>query len=198
MTSDPNPEAREHVEQRVPGETLHKGMFLIRPSLEDVDLGGVTARHGSYSQVWKGRLRSNFISDPLGLYYRLSEAGLNLIHLYSAIEHWCEPPTSVIHAPQKSRHFQILIEVLDLDENRVVVHGHGSSPWWQLAWAEIQRSRGQAIQSGFLEKEIIEEELVTILRGLLPQIRKEATTNARFRLLSRRGLMCEGISYSSV
>ena len=77
-------------------------MFLIRPKLVDVDLGSVAAQHGSYSQTWKRRLRDEFSSGADDLIKRLRKAGLNLVHLRSAIEHWCEPPTSVSMPRNKS------------------------------------------------------------------------------------------------
>lgn len=50
------------------------------------------------------------------------------------------------------------------------------------AWLEIRRSRGEAIQSGFVEKEIIDEQLLIILHELLPQIREGTAKKAAFEV----------------
>jgi hypothetical protein len=180
LSFDPDPAAHRPIDHRVPGQTLHEGMFLISPLVEDIDLGGLIAGHGSYSETWKDRLKHEFHTNKRDFISRLRNAGLNLVHLRSAIEHWCEPPTSVIHAPQQTRHFEILIQVLGLDSTVATAHGRRS--WWRLAWDEIRNSRGEAIHTGFVEKEIVENRLLEILRGLLPQIREHATHNVGFRL----------------
>jgi hypothetical protein len=177
LSFDPEAAGDDQIDRRVPDETLQVGMFIIGPTLEDVDLGGVATKFGSHSRVWKERLRSEFHSNADGLVRRLKNSGLNLVHLRSALENWCRPPTSVIHAPQSMRHFEILIQVLGLEQSE----SEGKS-WWQLAWVEIRRSRGEAIQSAFLEKEIVEEQLLISLKILLPEIREKAAAKAGFML----------------
>jgi hypothetical protein len=81
----------------------------------------------------------------------------------------------VIHAPQKRKHFQILVDAL-----AIAAHPVGGVDWWQLAWNEIRHSRGEAIQGGMHEHEIVEEQLIEILRPMLPQIRGEAATKPTF------------------
>jgi hypothetical protein len=55
-------------------------------------------------------------------------------------------------------------------------------PWWEYAWAEIGHARGEAIQTGIQEHEIVDEELFAILNDLLPDIRRHATAEAVFEL----------------
>lgn len=179
---DPNPSSKDPIDYCIPDETLSERMFLIQPNIADVNLGGATAQHGAYSQVWKRRLTEEFHSNQNDLINRLRKAGLNLVHMRSAIEHWCEPPSNVIHAPQQMRHFEILIQVLGLDDLENINRNQASSPWWQRAWVEIRRSRGEAIQSGFLEREIVDEQLLAILHGLLPQIQERAAERASFEV----------------
>ena len=179
LSFDPNPSAREPIGFRIPNETLVEGMFLIRPVVDDVDFGGIKAKHGQYSLIWKTRLNEEWQKDGTGFIKRLRESGLALVHLGSAIEHWCEPPTTVIHAPQQKKHFEILVKVLGLKNDNSVLTQFS---WWRLAWAEIGRSRGEAVQAGVQEQEIIEEQLLGILRVLLPEIRDKATTNEGFTL----------------
>jgi hypothetical protein len=181
LSFDPDPAAREPIDHRIPYETLQEGMFLILPNVETFDFGDPTAQHGIYSQIWKDRLKHEFRMDEQDLIDRLRGAGLTLVHLRSAIERWCEPPNSVIHAPQLMKHFEILTEVLRLGDTSSP-RDPTSPPWWRRAWGEIRRSRGEAIQSGFAEKEIVEEQLIAILRGLLSRIREQAAENMRFSL----------------
>ncbi len=179
LSFDPSPAVREAIAFRILSETLVEGMYLIRPVVDDVDFGGIRAKHGQCSQIWKATLKLERERDALGLIKRLREAGLILVHLGTAIGHWCEPPTTVIHAPQQMRHFEILVKVLGLDNEGTAMPG---VPWWRWAWAEIGRSRGEAVQAGVQEQEIVEEQLIGILQCLLPQIRENTATNDGFHI----------------
>jgi hypothetical protein len=183
ISFDSNPSTREPIARRLPGDTLLDGMYLIRPILADLDLGGVRAEHGHYSQTWKTRLRQQLQTDAPGLVARLRAAGINLVHLLAAVETWCGPPTTVIHAPQQIKHFEMLIQVLGLNGDATnVARRKGRLPWWQIAWNEIRHSRGEAIQAGVYQQEIVEEQLMVVLEDLLPQIYEKAATNAGFHL----------------
>lgn len=183
LSYDPNaPILNDSIDNRIPDDTLHVGMFVIRPFVDDIDVGGVRAEHGYYSQAWKARLGQEILRDAAGLVTRLRDAGLSLVHLRAAISHWCEPPTTVIHAPQQMKHFEILIRALGLGIEAGVQRRQASRPWWRLAWAEISRSRGEAIQAGVLEQELVEEQVRGILRNMLPQIQERAALNVGFRL----------------
>lgn len=182
VSFDPGRPAGEPVGLRVPGETLLEGMFVIMPIVDDIDLGGLQAEHGRYSEVWKARLRESFESAPTNLIKRLHAAGLNLVNLEAAIRHWCRPPSTVIHAPQQRKHFEILLQVLGIwDEGNSKLE-HRAPPFCQLAWNEIRRSRGEAIQAGFQEQEIVEEQLLAVLKKLIPQIRERSMTDQGFAL----------------
>ena len=182
LSFDPDPRARGAIAHRVPEDSLCEGMFLIRPLVEDVDLGGVKAEHGHYSKTWKAKLEAERRADEAALIARLSAAGLKLVHLRAAVSHWCEAPTTVIHAPQQMKHFEILVRVLGLADAEVVLRKRKRVPWWQLAWDEVSRSRGEASQAGMQEREIVEEQLLSILQDLLPEVREMAVTAATFRL----------------
>jgi hypothetical protein len=58
ISFDPSPAATEPIAQRLPGESLLDGMYVIRPMLGDVDIGGVRAEHGHYSRTWKSTWKS--------------------------------------------------------------------------------------------------------------------------------------------
>jgi hypothetical protein len=170
LSFDPNQAEREPVGLRIPGETLLEGMYVIMPFIGDVDLGGVQAEHGHYSQIWKARLRESFAADAANLIRQLRAAGLNLVNLEPAILHWCRPPSTVIHAPQKLMHFEVLLQVLGVGIDDNSRPRNNLPPFWQLAWNEIRRSRGEAIQAGFQEHEIVDEQVLKIISALVPQI----------------------------
>ncbi len=173
---------REPIDWRIPGETLLEGMFVIMPVLDEVDLGNLQARHGYYSQIWKARLEEEWSANEPGLVERLRAAGLDLMHLGNALKHWCRPPGTVIHAPQKITHFEILLRVLGIECDMADGVHETSVPWWKRAWTEIRRSRGEAIQAGVLEQELVEEQLLVMLRNLLPTIRANSSGNGAFDL----------------
>jgi hypothetical protein len=54
--------------------------------------------------------------------------------------------------------------------------------WWERAWIEIRRSRGEAIQAGVIGHELAEEQLLDVLKTLLPVIREKALANEFFDL----------------
>jgi hypothetical protein len=120
------------VEYRLPGETLMEGMFLAIPILDDASLQGVQAEEGHFSRTWKAKLALEFTADPHSLIRRLRSNGLDLLVLPSRIEHWCKPATTVIHAPQQMRHFEILIGVLGIDFDSAAQLGSRRAPWWKL------------------------------------------------------------------
>ena len=181
LSFDPAPFSDKPFDQRLPGETLREGMFVIRPSLADIDLGGVHAEHGYYSKKWKERLYQEWESDSPGLVARLQTAGLRLAHLPAAIRHWCKPPSTVVHAPQQINHFRILLSVLGIENEFAQEKARTRTSLWQLAWSEIRRSRGEAIQAGVIEHEIVEDEILRILGEATSPLRERATNGSGFR-----------------
>ena len=158
----------------LPGETLLEGMFLILPLLDDARLAGLQAGDGQFSTIWKEKLITEYRSNPATLVNRLWDAGLELLHLQGCISHWCKPPSTVIHAPQSMRHFEILIKVLGLDfaPNEPAQRRRGA--WWQFAWDEIRRARGEAIQTGIHEQQNVDEQQLDALHTLDADIRANA------------------------
>jgi hypothetical protein len=175
LSLDDGPHAIGH---RLPGETLQEGMFVILPVVNDVRLAGLQAEDGRFSRLWKERLNAEYRLDPAGLARRLRDAGLQLLQLRPRIEHWCRPPSTVIHAPQQMRHFEILIKVLGLEFDDGPDAGRPGATWWQFAWDEIRRARGEAIQTGFQEQQIIDEQLLVALQALDVEIRANICSRA--------------------
>ena len=179
LSFDPDPTLTNQLGRRIPGALL-AGMFVIRPLLRDVDLGGLQAEHGHYSCIWKERLIEERHKGAGDLVTRLLKEGLHLAYLYPAIAHWCELPTTVIHAPQRRQHFEILIRILGIDFPKTDDPRRANAPWWQYAWNEIRRSRGEAIAAGFQEQDIVEEQLLATLETMLPEIQRLAATSEGF------------------
>ena len=87
LSFDCYPTAESPVALRIPGESLVEGMYVIVPVVDDVDLGGLQAKHGHFSEIWKGRLKELYIADSHHLITRLRSTGLDLINLPAAIRH---------------------------------------------------------------------------------------------------------------
>ena len=176
-------EAPAPIRQRLIGETLLPRMFVILPQHDDFDLGGSLLRAGTFSSVWKARLASEYQNDPLGLVGRLTASGIRLLDLHSSVMRWSRTLSGVLPAPGDRRHFQILIQVLGVGLDAGNPTGHQGVPWWQSAWNEIRHARGDAIQTGRHEHQIIDEELLGILHGLLTTIWRETATKNAFLLV---------------
>jgi hypothetical protein len=75
----------------------------------------------------------------------------------------------------------MLVRVLGIDHDPSTARTL-RRPWWEYAWAEIGRARGEAIQTGIQEHEIVDEQLFVILRDLLSDIRRRAAAEPIFEL----------------
>ena len=183
LSFDPAVDARAAVWRRRPGEELHRGMFVARRLLRGVDLGGLHVEHDHYSQIWKFCLNEERHRNLDGLVNRLRAAGLDLTCLPAVIRNWCVASTTVIHAPHKSKHFELLIQVLGVGTD-VKDESHASLVQWsRRAWDEIRRSRGEAIQAGLHGQEILDDQLLITLSNLLPSIRELAAREDGFSLV---------------
>jgi hypothetical protein len=179
---DPSSSADEPIGHRIPGETLTEGLFVIIPVLGAADFGGMHTGEGHYSQVWKGKLKERRQSALNDLLTRLNDGGIKLRNLSHRVQQWCRPATSVIHAPQTRRHFEILIKALGIEHDATSPFRSGKHAWWEYAWSEIARSRGEAIQTGMQEHEIVYEELFNILNELLHELRQRAQNHEFFEV----------------
>jgi hypothetical protein len=183
LTFDPALSAESSIGYVPPSEILIGKMFILSPLLGAADFGDLRAGEGYYSNIWKERLRHAYRNNLADLLHRLRTEGIELINLPSCLRQWCRPASTVIHAPQQQRHFEILVKVLGLDHDAPRVNVPAlRRAWWEYAWAEIGRSRGVAIQTGFQEHEIRDEELFSILRDLLPEICSRAGTQSVFQI----------------
>ncbi|WP_155321392.1 hypothetical protein [Desulfosarcina ovata] len=182
LSYDPDERTHEPIAERIPGESLYEGMFIVMPLVDEIDFDGVKADHGHYSRAWKTKLKQEFQNDANGLIQKLRAEGLNLIHLRTALHHWCQPPSTVIHAPQHEKHFKILLKTIDFRGQDSICKQTQLERLWQAAWKEIRRSRGEAIQAGVQAQEIIAEELLETLIKFIPIIREKSSTDKSFIL----------------
>lgn len=186
-TVDPQ---HDQIGQCLLDEVLTLGVFLILPIVAPVDFGELHAKDGKFSVIWKKKLTEEIQKDHSGLCGRLSDSGINLIHLYSRLEDWCSPPDTVIPAPRRAEHFRILIDHLDID-----VEHHGTDQrhaWWQYAWTEIRRSRGVAISEGRLVQDFSDENSLEILNSLKGEIMEKSNEQVDFYIEIPKGKELQG------
>ena len=179
------------IDFRAPIETLEQGMFVISSDLDEPNARGLKVVEGHYSKIWKSRLWDELQRDPTGLVRRLRDGGISLRHLRFGVMYWCKPNSTVIHAPKTEEHFRILISVLGID-NESAAERARPHEWWRYAWLEITRARGEAIQSGLQEHEILNQQLVDTLRRQLPGVRERAKATDAFVIELPEGQSLEG------
>jgi len=172
LSFDPLSSDSEALAQRIAREQLQRGMFIVIPKLEVVDLGGTVVKSKFYCATWKECLRQVTTVKKDEFAQALRAAGMQLVQIESAIERWCDEPTSVISAPQRARHFEMLISTLaDFLGGQKAQRELADPVWRKSAWIEVRKSRGDAIQAGFQEQEIVEELLLESLQKNIEGIR---------------------------
>ena len=182
LSFDPMAEDETSVGLHVPGESLLEGMFAIQTQLGDVTFGETHAPESGYCRIWKQRLREELRSNPDAFCHVLQNKGLDLQNLRNCVELWAQPPHTVIHAPQRKSHFQILIDALVIDQATTQSAESDASLWWQGAWDEIRVTRGEAIQTGRQEHELVEQQALELLKSMLSEIREKCICADGFRL----------------
>ena len=170
------------------------GRFLVRADVGDVNLGAHLTDHGWYSTRWKAELKRQFDWHEEGLLRRLRAAGITLRNLRECVVHWIQRASTVIHAPQRRRHFELLIDVLEMETREPQPTGgrKTAGPWWRAAWHEVAASRGLAIQFGLQEQEIIGEEVDRIVLTILPEVQQQVETGEPFRVAIPPGHSLQG------
>lgn len=180
---------------RIVGDSLSETCFVIRPSLQTEGCGTLQAQHGRFSQIWKSCLRRRLKEDAGALIHDLDAAGLDLMWLSPALHHWAKPPTTVIHAPQQKRHFEILMRVLKADFASVAPARFRDKPLWQFAWQEVCHSRGEAIHAGFVNHAQEEDSLHEVLVSMVSEIRGLAAAGTSFTLALPGGRAVAGTAF---
>lgn len=189
MSFDPGVEDDQSLAYRIPGDSLEEGMYVLFPVVDEFSQGVENrAQHGTFSRHWKGDLAASLRSSEQDLVRRLRTNGLDLLNLHAALHHWVRDPTTVIHAPQQRRHFEILIQTLG-------VHPGSSGnqrAWIQRAWAEIMQTRGEAIGSGMSGHAAMEQEILDTLAAMQPTLRQQCVASQYFRVNLPESGSCRG------
>jgi len=143
------------------------GSFFVLPVIEAVDFGGVHVDNVRYSEIWKRHLSEVISIDHEDLCQKLQEKGVGLLNICARVQEWCNPPVTVIPAPQKWEHFCALISVL---ANRYHKTELQDEHFAKRAWVEIRRSKGKAITEGRQEHQVQRELEYELLKELIPGI----------------------------
>ena len=177
---------------RSPSDGLTEGMFIIHTHAGNIPLGDNEGQETGLFEIWKARLREELKSSPEAFCGILKNKGLELQSLRLCVENWAVEPHTVIHAPQKRRHFQILIDALSIDPATAPPPPGDTRPFWQRAWEEILITRGEAIHTGRQEHELAEQKTVELLSSLAVGIRKLAVERDGFLIHSPNGADVRG------
>lgn len=168
-------------------EELSEGMFLVLSDVDELEGGTLTAEPGRYAGSWKQLLTEMLRRDREKTIGRLQEAGIELLDIDGAVDHWAGPSTSVIHAPKREQHFMLLMKVLaDFDAG-------WNQALWRLAWKEVGRSRGEAIVAGVVEHEKLRDQVLVALRSITPTIAEGVRIGADFNALAPRNSGLSGV-----
>jgi hypothetical protein len=143
------------------GETLLAGDTLILPEVKHLSGRGQSTAFGQHSGRWKVALKKECCASEPRLLQRLRDAGMPHTQLAQCVRRWCEPATTVVHAPKRYRDFMTLIRVLGLESDDAPFKNQGS--WINESWEEIRRSRGDSIQLGKEDQRRVDEELQRVL-----------------------------------
>jgi hypothetical protein len=162
--------------ERLVAYEVRPGDFIIWPKLDDGAIRGLVASAGQYHELWRSLLAEELSRDAKDIASRLKAAGLNLAHPEVAARNWARTPSSVIHAPQKKRHFEILMKVLGVPQTQ------GDIKIWANAWREVRQSRGEAIQAGVQEHARLVELYVNVLRASIHRMSDADLQSKEFAL----------------
>ena len=122
----------------------------------------VAAKRYKFAHEWKKVLKEKYCEDPNRFVKSLTLVGINLRNLDNALRRWMQTDSEVISAPQSQLHFELLIKKINsLNQAQVP---------WKDAWAEVQRSRVNAIQEGRIEHHIVNDQLLNELGKMKQQI----------------------------
>ena len=179
LSFDPLADADRSIDVRSSVDGLIERMFVIEEHFHESEAGNAQAVEGAYSQIWKQHLVDRLLLEP-DFESRLRKDGLDLRNLKQSLWHWSKSATTVVHAPQRRKHFEILIHNLNIDYSKYAFRSTNKTQWWQAAWNEVTKTRGMAIQTGLQEHRVADERLLDYLKKRLKEIQNEAKNNDVF------------------
>jgi hypothetical protein len=192
LSFDPAAAADHFIDLRLPIDGLSEGMFVIDVIFHESGTDGLPAEDGKYSRIWKQYLIDKMLFDA-DFAAKLRADGIDLIHLEQSLTHWSKSATSVVHAPQGRKHFEILIRNLDIDYSKHTSDFSKKIPWIMAAWHEVTKSRGAAIQTGMNEQRAADDLVIEIIKSRLDEIIKQAVSKDNFHLTVSSGDDLPGI-----
>lgn len=147
---------------------LRVGDYLITHDAKaGIGRSNLDPKYAPLAQIWKEALREIYFASPNICTQRMKAAGIELIDLYQAAQQWIEMGDTTITAPQKKSHFKALLnDVLGKD---LIPYSEGKYGW-QSAWLEIEKSRDTARKHGIMKRDLINEEIIKVLRNNLSKL----------------------------
>lgn len=135
---------------------IQPGDYLLFDHIHaDFGSNSMSTKRYKLASEWKKVLKEKYREGPEKLVKSLTLCGIKLCNLDQALLRWMQTDNEVISAPQSQLHFELLINELNrLSQDQVP---------WKDAWAEIQRSRVNAIQDGRIESNIVNDQLLNEL-----------------------------------
>lgn len=185
LSLDPSSDDDDAIARRPVGSLECGRMLLMRIAVRNDHSAEVQAEHATYGKIWKRRLADLWNEDPKALVEGLFDEGVHLVNLDAGVRHWIKAPTTVVHAPQKRKHFRILMKYLGLHDKAPGVALRDRRLFWEVAWEEIGRSRGEAIQAGVTDHETAEKQLTEYLNRQLNELRELAQMQEDFTVPMR-------------
>ncbi len=173
---DPTGSADREISERQVGDEVSRGVFLVWPRLNDDEEHGSEGVSGQHHEVWRSLLSAEIARNSSDLAQRLRAAGLNLAYPEAAVRNWVRPPSTVIHAPKKKRHFDILMKVLGAHQ------ASGNPRFATEAWLEVRQSRGEAIQAGVNENARLIKRCINVLQMSIDQIVENNLRSSEFKV----------------
>ncbi len=176
LVYDPAATADRAISERQVGDDVSRGAFLIWPRVNENATRGSAGASGQLHEIWRSLLSSELASNSSNLARRLRVAGLNLAYPEVAVRNWVRPPSTVVHAPKKKRHFDILMKVLGAHQ------ANGNPRFITDAWTEVRQSRGEAIQAGVHENARLLKLCINVLQMWVDQIPEKNLQSNEFSL----------------
>jgi hypothetical protein len=181
LSFDPAADDDHSIDFRLPVDGLSEGMFVIDDRSHESGTDGVHAEEGKYSRIWKQSLNNKMFVDSK-FEDKLRADGIDLKTLEQSLSNWSKPSTSVVHAPQGRKHFEILMRNLQIDHSKYTSGFSQKIPWVMAAWNEVTISRGVASQTGKYEQRAADDLVVEIIESRLDEIIQQAANNDNFHL----------------
>lgn len=175
--------AGERAGLRNPEDAFWPGLWWARKMVNAQDLGELTAQEGARALQWKLCLGRAVETEPIRLEQQLRERGVQRNDMWDRMQEWRTVNRSVITAPKTRSDFDVLLRLLEPWGKDATMTPVTVQRWIDEAWKEVQASRSVAINTGVVEHELIDEELLRILEARVDRQRLGQNQAIPYRLL---------------